>query len=163
MSNRKITILVGPSCSYKSTTAKKVLSTDNTVILCRDTERENLFFTYRMRTKQEEDLITNILRRKVKNALEQCYDVILDNTHLKLKYINQVINDYNTLADIELYVMQDWPLEILLERNKKRAKETGKFIPEDVIDRQVQNFRQVLGLINSDLLSLSYPKVENNE
>lgn len=137
--NPKLTILVGVSLSGKSTWAKQYCKENpGTYIVSRDTERESLFGTYRMGSNQEEEMINEICKEKTLTLLSNKKNVILDNTHLKLKYINSHINDFNYLADIEIRVFDYDSLEVLNKRNIERAKGyPEKFIPLKVLANQI--------------------------
>lgn len=136
-------LMVGPTCSGKSTFAKKRAS-EGYYIVSRDDERESLFGQYRQGTKEEEDVITHIVRGKVIMLLSLDMNVVLDNTHLKETYINDVLRDYRDLADIHIHMMPQLPLNQLNERNALRSATTGKTIPPFVVDAQFKAYGKLI-------------------
>ena len=126
--------LVGPSNSGKSTYALNYVNDHpNTYIVSRDSEREALFGHYRQGSKEEEAIITQIVYIKVVHLLKSGCNVILDNCHLNMKYLSRTLEDYDNLANIRFELMPEHSLELLLERNRRREKVTGKYVPERVI------------------------------
>lgn len=154
----KLTILVGVSCSGKTTWTKEQLEILNGVYrVSRDEERISLFGEYRQGTKSEENVITNIVRDKAISLLRQGYDVILDNTHLRWEYINACIRDYQEYADIEFKIFPAPTKEVMIKRNQVRFQETGVLIPENVMHKQLRAFAELIENYD-DKLSLTYTK-----
>jgi predicted kinase len=151
---RKITMLIGPSCSGKSTLAAEMAKQKNTYIVSRDVERLSLFGEYRMGDAKEEAIITEINDEKVLRLLQKKKNVIIDNTHLKQSYIEEVIEKFNYLADIEIHIMDDVETNTLLARNDIREMKTGKSIPDVVIHKHQKQFKA----LKPTILQTSYPK-----
>jgi len=126
----RLKILVGPPCSGKSTYASTYKNKPNWVIISRDAFREALGAAY---STELEEVVKELKYKGIEQALLKGFNVIVDETNAKLETIVDYKNRYNHLADIQFRVF-DEPLALLLKRNKKRAKETGKNIPEDAIE-----------------------------
>lgn len=132
-----ITILVGCSLVGKSSWAKK----QNRFLISSDNERESLFGVYRMGSKEEEGLVQKCMEAKLKILK----DVIIDNTNLRLSYIQNWINIANEIEQpYEIIVFNPLPKEELIIRNQKRFLATGKLIPEKVISIQLTNFNNLM-------------------
>lgn len=132
-----ITILIGTSLVGKSSWVK----TQNRFIISSDSERESLFGTYRQGEKFEEKLIQECMEAK----LRILKDVIIDNTNLKLSYIDNWIEIANELNEpFEIIVFPLLEKEELIKRNQKRFIEIGKLIPEKVIINQIKNYNILL-------------------
>lgn len=146
-------ILSGPSCSGKSTLAKKKASEEGYYIVSRDDFRLNLFGVYRQGTKEEENLITDLVKGTVITLLSNDKNVVLDNTHLRVSYLSEALSDYNDYADIEFHFMPELPLEVLLERSDLRCATTGKMIPIFVIENQHKAFNTLVTNFKASKLS----------
>lgn len=135
--------MVGVSGSGKSTRAKKIQdNTQDCLIVSRDKFREMLFGYTEADVHQyyqledlffREQQITKYQDKLIKNLLSHGKTVILDNTHVKLKYINEIKKKYNSY-DIS-FEITDLPLDECLKRNSRRIRKVG----EDVIKEQHNN------------------------
>jgi predicted kinase len=146
----KIIILVGSSCSGKSTWAKQYIQRGEcgkTVIVSRDAIRMALFgFTdetyseYYAQTKEviseRESEVSKFFDNQIWYALQKGNDVIADNTHLQKKYINQY-----KMFGVELELVL-WNIELdeALKRDLERTKKVGS----DIIKRQVKYFNSLM-------------------
>lgn len=144
-----IYILRGIAASGKSTWAKEFKKKhSNTEIVGRDYIRLDLFGSpesvrdywtnYEPEERQQtEDEITKIERTQICKALSLGKDVIVDDTHLRLRYTNMPVRvalDYK--SDFKLV---DFPIdpEIAIERDSKREMTVG----EEVIRYQYESFK----------------------
>ena len=139
----KITIMVGVSASGKSTKAKEIAHSTNAIIINRDKLREMLFgYTennindyYRLSDLYlKENQITSFQNYLIERALVKNNDVIIDNTNLKQRYINDFLKTFNKYT-IEFCVME-CDLQEAINRDKKRTRSVGC----KVIKEQYQNF-----------------------
>lgn len=135
-----IIVLIGPSCSGKTTWALEYIKQNpGTLLLSRDSERAIRFGNFRLGTKEEEAHITDIINKYTDTAIECRTDVILDNTHLKRKYIDKVTKRYSSKANI-VFKRFNADLLTLIKRNQKRFEKTGKLIPLRVLKSQIKNY-----------------------
>lgn len=133
--NPKLIICVGLPASGKSTWAKNYLTeNENTVRVNRD--------DFRLMLKNQqvvphyiEQLINELQETTILKALHQRQNVVVDNTHLKARYINQLIKMTEFSADIHFQVF-DVPLEVCLERDNLRELKVG----EEVIRKMHADF-----------------------
>lgn len=133
--NLKTIILIGPPGSGKSFWAHNYLAKNpRTVIVNRDSFRFMLRNTPVVEAKIE-SLINILQEQTILNALDAKLDVIVDNTNLKARYINDIIELVRYKADVE-YVVLDVSLKKCLERDAQREKTVG----EDVVRRMYKDY-----------------------
>jgi predicted kinase len=135
--NNKIIILMGVPCSGKSTWARsRHLST---YIVSRDTIREEMFGKGYKMSSRNEDKVSWMFNYKVGLALANHNIAVLDNTHCKEKYLDDLIKRYEATCDIKI-VRFPCPLWKALTRNVTRWLSTGKWIPPRVIMTMYKNY-----------------------
>lgn len=144
-------VTIGVPCSGKTTWANGTGL--NTV--SRDLERKTIFGEYRMGSFKEEKVITKIVEYKTKQLLK-IGDVILDNTHLKETYLNEIIGTYKN-CNIEFKVFQTPTISEFESRNILRIVNEGKDIPLEVFKKMCKQFQS---LVIPDDIKGSYKKNE---
>lgn len=142
--SQKITVLIGPPCSGKSTWAKNSLD-NNTRIVSRDNIREMLYGSYKINF-EDEDIISEICENILHLLLIEGRSVILDNTNCNIKYFRPTIEE---LRKEYPYVRIDYRLfnideDTFIERNSKRTAETGKSIPLSVFTKMNNDLKKVI-------------------
>lgn len=134
--NLKILILIGIPGSGKSTWAKDYVKyNDNWVRVNRDDFREMLK-TAQVCENKIEDIITKLVSDTINAALMRKQNVIIDNTHVKVKYINSIIEEFKYSADID-YRVFDVSLDKAIERDSNREKKVGS----EVIKRMYGDYK----------------------
>jgi predicted kinase len=142
MKNPKILILVGTPGSGKSTFARYFVRTEeNWVRLCRDDFR-SMQFASSFVTSEQEEQISKIIDASIETLLRNKTNVLLDATHTNRRFIEHFITKFNSLADISFKVF-DEDLEVLKIRCRDREMETGKHIPEKVIEKFVNELNKL--------------------
>jgi len=136
-------LMVGPSCSGKSTFARK-RAKEGYYIISRDNFREHLFGEYRQGNKEEENMITDMVKGSTIMLLSMGYNVVLDATHLREAYIKDTLTWFGDFADIHIHFMPQVSLETLNERNALRSATTGKTIPAFVIENHFKAFQNLI-------------------
>lgn len=134
-----LVVMVGPSCSGKSTLIRNQLvfsKTKTETVVSRDTVREYLFGEYKM---GEEGLVSKICNVQIESYLK-FGDVYVDNTHLQWRYIKGYLEQYNDVADVYYHLMPLTSLDKLQERATTREVVTGKHIPKDVIEKMYHDY-----------------------
>lgn len=145
----KIEILRGMSCSGKSTYAKRKEQCSGWFIVSRDEIRKQLLGEEKLNeyfqtsgdwcleeevTKKEQQLLAKLICKK-KN-------IIIDNTNLKKKYVQEYINIFYDLyvecTDVSLV---DFPIS--LEEAKERSKTRYKKINDEIIEKQFEQFKSL--------------------
>lgn len=141
-----ITVYIGVSGSGKTTLSQKqVRNTPGTVRVNRDDLRSTLFMmdsTYYERSdlRECEKLVTEFSEQIIYDSLHKGLNVVLDNTHLEKKYVDDIIRKFNHLSPIEL---------VLVEVDKYQAKlrvtlRSGyQSLNTDYIDRQFQQLEKL--------------------
>jgi len=131
-----IKVLIGSSGCGKSTLAKNI-ATDNTIILSRDKAREMLFgyteksvhkYYEKENLKDCEKTVTDFINRNIEQYLDKGYDIILDNTHLKIEYLNQIIRRffYTNISFVDVPKTMNTTLHDCIENDKKRTRQVGE-------------------------------------
>lgn len=136
MSKKKtVKINVGVPGSGKSTWSKEFVEKNpGWVKICRDDFRFMLKNAPFLDGKGE-TLITDLVFDSARKALLAGYNIIMDATHVKRTYINQVVKELGEMADIEFQVF-DTPFETCVERDSLRERKVGK----EVITRMQKDF-----------------------
>lgn len=128
----KLIITVGIAGSGKTTWAKGQVKADETGMTVRVNKDDLRRMAGVKFNKQYEKIINRVQIDVIEQHLDAGYTVIVDNTHLEKKYVNQ----FRTLAKIygiefEVKDFSDVPLDVCLERNF--ARDHGERVPRDVI------------------------------
>jgi predicted kinase len=141
-----IHVMIGPSGSGKSKlAATMVMYADApTVIINRDSLRESLFgyspdtiveYYKRPDIKELEKQVSIFQDMMIQTALDNGKDVILDNTHLRLSYINDLKKYQVPLTFVPVEV----DFEVALDRDSRRIRKVG----ESVIRKQYAEFEEL--------------------
>lgn len=141
---KTIQILVGIPCSGKSTYASIINNTFhlNTYIISRDKTREAFFGKRYKQNNKQEIFISKQNTKALVFYLMRGDNVILDNTHCKEKYIDEIINKYGKDNKIEIKFF-DIPLWKAHYRNIIRYFKTGKWIPIKIMNNMYKNYKQI--------------------
>ena len=137
--NLKILILIGVPASGKSTWAKEyVRKHPNWVRVNRDDFRSMLKDAAMCENKIE-DMITSLTFQVINSALMKRLNVIVDNTNLKRKYIDEIVERFKYQADID-YQVFDISLKKAIERDLSRDAKVG----EGVIRKMYENYKTLV-------------------
>lgn len=96
--------------------------------------------------KKKFDYITTKFFEKIHDCILNDKDFVIDRTHLKRHVRISLINEIRSFAkehgkNIELVgVSFELPKSTIFERLKKREKHSGKSIPKQVIQEQIDSF-----------------------
>lgn len=159
-----ITVLIGISGSGKSTYTKEVLEDLNTVRINRDDTRRMLFgveqsdqsYYSRKNLRACEDLVSETLEDVIYNALHKNRNIVLDNTHLQKKYLDEILFKYNHLADIE-FKFFDVELKEAQRRVIERAKDGSLNV--DYIQKQIKEYEKLKKVLYGE--RLFYPQINS--
>lgn len=148
---KTIEILVGIPCSGKSTFTKNFVwdkhvpdNTDRIAIVSRDEIRYSIWGKKYKPTKVYEEHVTSVYNYNLEYFLSsRLYDyVILDNTHCKEKYIDEIIRKYGADHNIQIEFF-DVNLFKAQFRNIGRYLLTGKWIPIKIITQMYKNYKKI--------------------
>jgi len=145
--NKTIKILVGIPCSGKSSYTNAILSLQKylgeNVVLSRDEYRLQYLPKNYKHNSKDEDWITEIYNLDLQNMVAGGnYNLILDNTHCKEKYIDEIITKYSKFANIEV-IFFDISLTWAYIRNVLRYIKTDKWIPFAIINSMYKNYNKI--------------------
>ena len=136
----KIIILSGISGSGKTTwTKNKIQTSTNIVSISRDKIRELLFgytesnvseYYSLPNLKQNEKLVSTFQITNIRQAIAQGFDIILDNTHLDKRYIDDMLQEFPQ-CDFE-FVLIDTNIDTAIRQDMNRIR----FVGENVIRKQ---------------------------
>lgn len=143
----RLELLIGVSASGKSTYSHKEWEKDpkNVVLVSRDNIRkllhgysdENVFNYYnRKDIMGREKTVTEYLNELIRFSLSKGKRVIVDNTHLKVSYI-ELYQKFNVPTDLTVFHTD---LNLCLERDAARVKSVGA----DVIKKQSRQFKTLI-------------------
>jgi predicted kinase len=163
MTRPKIIFLIGPPCSGKSTYAKKLAQLPDHFRVNRDDLRIMLKRKGPI-GRLGEKIGVLMMEKGIESIINSGLNlgVVIDNTHCKLSYLNEVKQKYGSKADIQI-VLFDQPLWKLHFRNVWRCIKTRVWIPSHVINIMYDNFRivkrQLRGSVeskNGNILHVGY-------
>jgi predicted kinase len=138
--NPQLLILIGAPGSGKSTFAKYFIRTEeNWMRLCRDDFRM-MNFSDSLLSRHEENLIADVFDAAIKTLIDKKCNVLLDATHCRAEYLNHYIEKFGASADISFKLFECDTNE-LIARCEKRHMETGRYIPENVIVKFVNDLQ----------------------
>jgi predicted kinase len=137
--NLKILILVGIPASGKSTwSADFVRRNSDWVRVNRDDFRKMLKNAQVCEPKVE-DMITDMMKVSITKCLSRKMNVIVDNTNLKAKYINDLVDTFKYSADID-YRIFDISVDKAIERDNNRDAKVG----EGVIKKMFKDYKNLI-------------------
>lgn len=142
MKTPEIKILIGATGAGKTTFAEYWLRTEpNWMRVSRDDFRMMHFSTTNL-SPEDESKITVMVEGTIDALLDRGSNVLVDATHCRAEYINGYIKKYIEKANISFKVF-DVALEELKQRCQKRFVETGRFIPEKVIEKYYKELQHL--------------------
>jgi len=133
-------ILIGPPASGKSTWGEKFAIDNQYTYLSSDRNRARL-------GRNEDDQSVSaqafaLLKEEMESRLNNGENVVVDACFCSKKARKDFVNiAKKKLAHLRAITFE-FPREILLERNSKRADEGGRNVPVDVIDRMIGNYEK---------------------
>jgi predicted kinase len=132
---KKCIILIGPPCSGKSTFVKQfnVYPNQYLVLSCDEIRKTKGIW---------ESLVWITFYQKLEQCVFHGFDIIIDNTNCRKKYINEIIKRLSKDYTVE-YKLFDIPLYRLYYRNINRYISTRKWIPFNVINSMKKNYNQI--------------------
>ena len=160
---KSIEILVGISNSGKSTFAHQewLKDPESTLIVNRDKIRE-LLFSYSEQSISEyyhrddvyklEKEVTKYENLLIKEGLNDDKRVIVDATHLALKYLKR-FEFFNVPTTLKTFSI---PLKDALERNSARNRSVDK----NIIEKQWNRFNSLISVLEKEPLTFQTSKIE---
>ena len=115
----KIIMFIGAAASGKSTAAPKIAAENNAVILSTDKMRAELYGAEHIQGYWPD--IEALLYKRIKNAIKQNKNIILDSTHFKKEYRAKIIKNFAKYSEFSAYYF-NYPFPLIYSRNKRRAR-----------------------------------------
>ena len=115
----KIIMLIGAAASGKSTAAPKIAAENNAVILSTVKMRAELYGAEHIQGNWSD--IEALLYKRIKNAIKQNKNIILDSTHYKKEYRAKIIKNFSKCSEFSAYYF-NYPFTLIYSRNKHRAR-----------------------------------------
>lgn len=134
--NLKIKILIGIPASGKTTWTNNFLRNNQDYVrVSRD------HYRYMLRNEGDcspkiEAMITELQNEAIYRALYKKLNVIVDNTNVRVRHINELINEFKYSADID-YQVFDISLDKAIERDNNRERKVG----EVIIKRMYEDYK----------------------
>ena len=120
MNKIKLIMLIGAPASGKSTAAQKIAAEhQNAVILSTDKMRAELYGAEHIQGYWPD--IEALLYKRIKKAIKQNKNIILDSTHFKKEYRAKIIKNFSQYSLISAYYF-NYPFSVIYKRNKERAR-----------------------------------------
>ncbi len=136
MKTVKIILAIGIPASGKSTWSKEFVRRNNEYVrVCRDDYRLMLSQSQMLDPKGEK-LVTKLVETAISNAINFKFNVIVDQTNVNIKYLNEMVDFCQKLADVEFKIF-DVPVELAIERDKQRG---SAMVGEEVIKKMYNNY-----------------------
>jgi predicted kinase len=127
---KTLVLISGSPLSGKSTLIRKLIrELKNYVVASTDETRKELLGNYEDHSREEE--VWKLVLKKLNDGLKQGKITILDATLRQKDLRMNFLKEYSD-CDIYYIAFEKLPLDLILERNKKR---TWKQIPEDILKR----------------------------
>lgn len=136
--NQRVIILIGLPGSGKSTWAHSFIQKNASYVRINRDDFRFMLKNLPILEPKGEELINKLQNNAILSALGMKYNVIVDNTNLKAKYINQICEMVQYRADVEFMYM-DCSVDKCIERDKLRERKVG-----DTIIKRMSNDLKVL-------------------
>lgn len=137
--NLKILILIGIPASGKSTWAKEYVRKHANYVRVNRDDFRSMLKDAAMCENKIEDMITSLTFKVIESALMKRLNVIVDNTNLKRKYIDEIVERFKYQADID-YQVFDVSLNKAIERDNSREAKVG----EGVIRKMYESYKVLI-------------------
>lgn len=139
MKELKVKFLIGIPASGKSTWSKDYVSKNPDWVRINRDDFRFMLKDMPVCEMKVENLITNMANNAIVDALMSKFNVIIDNTNLKAKYLTPLIDLVKPYADIEFQIF-DISVEKAIERDNNRDKKVGS----EVIKRMYNDYKILL-------------------
>lgn len=131
-----IEILIGIPGSGKSTYALSRIENESKLARVNRDDLRFMLKNLPMLPGKMESVLTEIEYGNVESLLAAGYNVIWDNTNLKMTFINEIIRRFTSSAEIRFKIF-DIPVEEAIKRDNARARKVG----ENIINIMYNNYQ----------------------
>jgi predicted kinase len=133
--NLEVKLLIGIPASSKSTWAKDFISKNRDWARVSRDEFRLMLKNAQVCEPKVENMISKLMDNAIISALNSKLNVIVDNTNLKIEYINHFIELVKHKADVDFQIF-DIPLKTALERDANREMRVG----DDIVKRMYNDY-----------------------
>lgn len=164
--NLKILILIGIPASGKTTWAKEYVRKHPDYVRVNRDDLRVMLKDSQVCENKIEDMITSLCHQVIDNALGKKLNVIVDNTNLRVRYINEIIEKFKYQADIE-YQVFDISLSKAIERDNTREVKVGEGVIRKMYDAykillETLDFQPVKKIENRPMVNINRnPELED--
>lgn len=141
--NLKVILLIGIPASGKSTWAKNFIAKNKSWVRVSRDDFRFMLKNMPITENKVEELITDLQDNVILKSLAKKLNVVVDATHVKVKYLNHFIELVKYHADVEFMVF-DTSLQKCLERDSARERTVGKHI----IEKMHKSYKILVGSFN---------------
>ena len=134
-------MLIGAAASGKSTAAPKIAADNNALILSTDRIRAALYGAEHIQGNWQD--IEAVLYDRIKNAIKQNKNIILDSTHFKKEYRAKIIKNFAKYSEFSAYYF-NYPFALIYSRNKHRARR----VPFEVLAAMYKELKKTPPLLS---------------
>jgi predicted kinase len=134
----EVLVLIGIPGSGKSTWAKDFVSNNSDWIRVNRDDFRDMLKTSQTCENKIEDMITGLVNDVISSSLSRKLNVIVDNTNLKVKYINSIIDTFKYSASINYRVF-----DISKDKQLKGITEIKK-VGKLVINKMYKDYKILL-------------------
>ena len=140
-------MLIGAAASGKSTAAPKIAAENNAVILSTDKIRAELYGAEHIQGNWSD--IEAVLYDRIKNAIKQNKNIILDSTHFKKEYRAKIIKNFAKYSEFSAYFF-NYPFPLIFSRNKHRARR----VPFEILAAMYEHLKNAPPLLSEGFKSI---------
>ena len=137
--NRKIILCIGIPASGKSTWSSDYVRRNPDWVRVNRDDFRKMLKNEQVCEPKIEDMVTDLMKATITKCLMRKLNVIIDNTNLKQKYINDFIETFKYDADID-YRVFDISIDKAIERDNNRDAKVG----EGVIKKMYKDFKVLM-------------------
>ena len=137
----KIIMLIGAAASGKSTAAPKIAAKNNALIISTDRIRAALYGAEHIQGYWPD--IEALLYKRIKKAIKQNKNIILDSTHFKKEYRAKIIKNFAKYSEFSAYFF-NYPFSVIYKRNKERARR----VPFEVLAAMYKELKKAPPLLS---------------
>jgi predicted kinase len=156
MKDLKVKILVGIPSSGKSTWSLDYVKNNSGWVRVSRDDFRYMFKNQGFCDNKIEEMISDVQSYVILEALNKKLNVIIDNTNVRLSYINDFIKLVNNIATVEFMVF-DISLEEAIERDLKREKTVGS----DIIKKMYDNYKVLIDSLDTSIRPVIIKKYIN--
>lgn len=140
-----VRILIGVPCTGKSTYAANLINNNDKWVRINRDDLRFMMLGKAFGDSKSEEIITQIEQRCILSSVNRKKNVIVDKTHLRWEYIQDIISLVKGKAGIEFVVFDLIDKDLAM----KRMIDRGREIPNDVYTKQCSQFKSLLPRLES--------------